>query len=56
MMFNTDNITYSNDPFDHWILDNFLDVNDARKLSNQFIDFDNPKTKPKLCKRHVKVM
>ena len=42
MMFNTDNITYSNDPFDHWVLDNFLDVNDAKKLSNQFIDFDNP--------------
>ena len=42
MNFNTENIQYSNDPFDHWILDNFLDVNDARKLSNQFIDFDNP--------------
>ena len=42
MMFNTDNITYSNDPFDHWILDDFLDVNDAKKLSSQFIDYDNP--------------
>ena len=45
MMFNTDNITYSNDPFDHWILDNFLDIDDARKLSNQFIDLNIPPEK-----------
>ena len=42
MMFNTDKIKYDSNPFDHWILDDFLDVNDARKISNQFIDFDNP--------------
>ena len=40
MRFNTKDITYYNQPFDHWVLDNFLDINDAKKLSNQFIDFD----------------
>ena len=42
MKFNTKDITYYCQPFDHWVLDNFLDINDAKKLSNQFIDFDNP--------------
>ena len=42
MRFNTKDITYYNQPFDHWVLDNFLDINDAKKLSKQFIDYDNP--------------
>ena len=42
MRFNTKDITYYNQPFDHWVLDDFLDKNDAKKLSKQFIDFDNP--------------
>ena len=39
---NLDRIKYDNNPFDHWIIDNFLDVNDAIELSSQFIDYDNP--------------
>lgn len=42
MMFNTDNIESGTDPFNYWILDNFLDVEDARQLSKEFIDYDNP--------------
>ena len=42
MRFNTKDITYYNQPFDHWVLDNFLDINDAKKLSKQFIDYDSP--------------
>ena len=39
---NLDQIKYDNNPFDHWIIDNFLDVNDAIELGSQFIDYDNP--------------
>ena len=42
MMFNTDNIESGTDPFNYWILNNFLDVEDARQLSKEFIDYDNP--------------
>ena len=41
-MFNTSNIQYDNHPFDHWLLEDFLDVGDARKVSKEFIDYDNP--------------
>jgi len=41
-MFNTDNIQSGNDPFDYWILDNFLDIEDAKQLSKEFIDYDSP--------------
>ncbi len=41
-MFNTDNIESGTDPFNYWILNNFLDVEDARQLSKEFIDYDNP--------------
>ena len=40
-MFNTHNIKFDNNPFDHWIIDDFLDIEDAKKLSNQFIDYDS---------------
>ena len=42
MNFNTKNIQYSDDPFDHWSLENFLDIEDARQVSKEFIDYDNP--------------
>ena len=42
MKFNTKNIQYSDDPFDHWTLENFLDIEDARQVSKEFIDYDNP--------------
>lgn len=31
-----------NEPFDHWIIDNFLDLELAKKLSNEFIEYDHP--------------
>lgn len=30
-----------NEPFDHWIIDNFLDLNLAEKLSNDFLDYNH---------------
>ena len=42
MLFSTKNIKFDNNPFDHWIMDDFLDVKDARKVSHEFIDYDNP--------------
>jgi Rps23 Pro-64 3,4-dihydroxylase Tpa1-like proline 4-hydroxylase len=33
--------THYNEPFDHWIMDGFQDEDLARKLSSEFIDFDN---------------
>lgn len=33
--------TYYNEPFDHWIMDEFQDGDLAKKLSNDFIEFDN---------------
>ena len=38
MMFNTDNITYSNDPFENCKLDKFLDVNESRKFISSQIE------------------
>lgn len=40
-MFNLDNIKFYNDPFDHWILDDFLNLNEAKKLSAEFIDYNS---------------
>ena len=34
-MFNIENIEYDNVPFDHWIIDDFLDIEDAKKLSDE---------------------
>ena len=42
MNFNLQDIEYNNNPFDHWIINNFLDVDTARKASKEFIDYDNP--------------
>ena len=42
MNFNFEDIEYYNNPFDHWIINNFLDVDIARKASKEFIDYDNP--------------
>ena len=41
MKFNLDNKKYT-EPFDHWIIDDFLDVDTARQASKEFIDYDNP--------------
>ena len=40
-MFNIENIEYDNVPFDHWIIDDFLDIEGGKKLSDEFIDYDN---------------
>ena len=42
MNFNIENIKFNKSPFDHWIIDDFLDIEDAKKLSKQFIDYDSP--------------
>ena len=42
MMFNVDNIKSGNNPFDYWIIDNFLDIENAKQLSKEFIDYDSP--------------
>jgi len=34
---------YFSDPFDHWVLDNFLDKNLAKQLSNDFLDYSSDK-------------
>ena len=41
MNFNTKNIQYSDDPFDHWTLENLLDIEDARQVSKEFIDYES---------------
>ena len=41
MKFNLDTKRYK-DPFDHWIINDFLDVDTARQASKEFIDYDNP--------------
>jgi len=42
MLFNTNNIKYDDNPFDHWLIEDFLNVEDARNVSKEFIDYDNP--------------
>ena len=42
MNFNLQDIEYNNNPFDHWIINDFLDVDTARQASKEFIDYDNP--------------
>jgi len=32
-------MNFYNSPFDHWILDNFLDLSLAKELSNDFLDY-----------------
>ena len=40
-MFNTHDLEFSSDPFNHWVMDNFLDIKDAKELSHQFIDYES---------------
>ena len=40
-MFNTHNMKFDSTPFDHWVIDNFLDSVDAEKLSKEFINYDS---------------
>ena len=40
-MFNTHNMKCDSNPFDHWVIDNFLDSVDAEKLSKEFINYDS---------------
>ena len=40
-MFNTHDLDFSSDPFNHWVMDNFLDIKDAKELSHQFIDYES---------------
>lgn len=41
MMFNTHNIKFDNNPFDHWIIEDFLDTQDAKDVSKEFIDYES---------------
>ena len=34
---------YCSEPFDHWIIDDFLDQDVAESMTNEFIDFDDGK-------------
>jgi Rps23 Pro-64 3,4-dihydroxylase Tpa1-like proline 4-hydroxylase len=40
-MINLDNIVKSTIPFDHYVIDNFFDLNFARDLEKEFIDFNS---------------
>jgi hypothetical protein len=40
-MFNTHNIKFDNNPFDHWIIEDFLDTQDAKDVSKEFIDYES---------------
>ena len=40
MNYNLD-CTFYDDPFDHWVVDNFFDIEVARQLSNEFIDYSD---------------
>ncbi len=40
-MFNTHNIKFDNNPFDHWIIEDFLDIQDAKDVSKEFIDYES---------------
>jgi len=40
-MFNTHNMKFDSNPFDHWVIDNFLDSVDAENLSTEFINYDS---------------
>jgi Rps23 Pro-64 3,4-dihydroxylase Tpa1-like proline 4-hydroxylase len=31
------------EPFDHWVIDNFLPIETSRQLSNEFMDYNYPK-------------
>jgi len=33
---------YYDDPFDHWVVDNFLDLKLAETLSDEFLDYNDP--------------
>ena len=41
MEFNINNIQNGNDPFNYWVIDNFLNLEDAKKLSKEFIDYNS---------------
>ena len=40
--FNLDNIKYDNHPFDHWVMDDFLNIGDAKDVSNEFVSYNDP--------------
>ena len=40
-MFNTHNIKFDDNPFDHWIIEDFLDIQDAKDVSKEFIDYES---------------
>ena len=42
MDFKLQDIEYDSNPFDHWIINDFLDVDTARQASKEFIDYDYP--------------
>jgi hypothetical protein len=41
MNFNLQDIRYDNSPFDHWIIEDFLDIQDAKDVSKEFIDYES---------------
>ena len=40
--FNLDNIKYDNHPFDHWVMDDFLNIGDAKDVSSEFVSYNDP--------------
>lgn len=34
-------VTYYNDPFDHWVIEDFADIKTAAQLSQDFVDYNN---------------
>ena len=34
LMFNTHDLDFSSDPFNHWVMDNFLDIKDAKGVKS----------------------
>ena len=40
-MFNTHNMKFDSNPFDHWVIYKFLDSVDAENLSKEFINYDS---------------
>jgi len=35
------NFSFHNEPFDHWMINNFFEIDFARQLSNEFIDYSD---------------
>lgn len=50
MLSESQTLSSHNDPFDHWVIDNFFDPNVAKQLEQDFYDFDDERW---LTKNHT---